>query len=728
MISRVSKSLRRPFQMTRDEAGVPHISADNWLDALYGLGYMHASDRATQMLFGRAVAAGRAAGQIADKQELLETDQFFRRIGLHLNLGNAADTLEERTLRQLAIYSAGVNDGIQANGRTLPMWAIGFQPEPWDPDAVLLIGRLLAFGGLAVSQMQNERLLVELIHAGANEKVLAEMFSPRLDHVDFELIRQVHLSHQMSDQALELLVDLPRLAGSNAWAVSPRRSASGAAMLASDPHLEVNRLPAIWYEAVLKWGDQYVMGATLPGCPLFAVARTNRLAWGVTYLKGDTIDYFVEDCRKQENGNWQYRRGEQWSDFDVRREVVDRRGDNPLEVEILENEIGTLDTHPDEFGDGHYLSVAWTGRWSDSSRSISPWLELIAAESTSAAMDVVVEFSQPTLCFVFADSEGHIGKQGCGTFPRRPLLTTGLGPLAAWDVANHWQGWLTKDYLPNEYDPECGYVVTANEEQNPPDGPMLVTQTVHDYRKRRISNVLCDLPRATVEDMQALQYDVTSVQAQDLLPELLAPLPDGKLKQRLSQWNFGYEPDSHEATLFQRFYINVLVQLLGHDQGVGWLRMLYLCSRAGFSSMVTTAADRLLLRESVSWLDPRAKAEMIVAAAEKTDADDETPWSDLNHFHFANRFVGSHRVGRLLGYHSKRHPMPGCHATPFQGHVCITARRETTFAPSYHFVTDFIRHKAWTNLPGGPSESRFSKYYRSDVPLWLTGTYKELEI
>ena len=84
-------------------------------------------------------------------------------------------------------------------------------------------------------------------------------------------------------------------------------------MLASDPHLEVNRLPAIWYEAVVRGphGEHYVLGATLPGCPLFAVARTERLAWGVTYLKGDTSDYFMEDCRPGGATGWQYRRGEQ---------------------------------------------------------------------------------------------------------------------------------------------------------------------------------------------------------------------------------------------------------------------------------------------------------------------------------------------------------------------------------------------------------------------------------
>lgn len=714
--------------MTRDDAGVPHIRAENWLDALYGLGYLHATDRATQMLFGRAVSSGTAAGRITHKEELLETDQFFRRVGLHLNLSQAMEQLDEHTLRQLTMYSAGVNDGIQASGLTLPMWAIGFEPEPWNPKSVMLIGRLLAFGGLAISQMQNERLLIELTHAGANDAALATLFEPRLDHVDFDLIRKVHLSHQLSDEALELLVDLPRLAGSNAWAVAPDRSVTGNALMASDPHLEVNRLPAIWYEAVLHWNDQYVMGATLPGCPLFAVARTNRLAWGVTYFKGDTVDYFVEECRKNNEGHWQYRRHERWHDFDVRREEIERRGDELLELEILENNLGTLDSHPDEHGDGMYLSMAWTGRWANAARAISPWLDLITAESTTVAMDVVAECTQPTLCFVIADRDGHIGKQACGTFPKRPGATSGLGPLPAWDTANHWQGWLPKDILPSEYDPPRGYVATANEEQNPADGPLLVTQIVNDYRKRRISKRLEELSSATLQDMQRLQYDVVSTQAQDLLSELLPYVPDGKLKERLENWKYEYSPESEEATLFQRFYRNVMVELLGHDRGVGWLRMLYFCSRAGFSSMVLTAADRLLQCDESWWWHGRDKAELIRTAAAKTDAEDHTPWSEVNHFHFANRFVGSRRVGRLLGYHSKPHPMPGCHATPFQGHVFMTARREATFAPSYHFVTDLGQDEAWTNLPGGPSESRFSKFYRNDIPLWLEGKYKRLAV
>src|SRR5690606_20952459 len=147
----------------------------------------------------------------------------------------------------------GVNAGMRQAGRSLPMWATGFRPEPWDVESVLLMGNLLNYGGLAIGQQQQERLIVELIQAGVHDANLRELFEPLLDQADFDLLRKVKIVSRLTDEALELITDLPRLAGSNAWAISPGRSASGSALLASDPHLEVNRLPAIWYEAVLNW-------------------------------------------------------------------------------------------------------------------------------------------------------------------------------------------------------------------------------------------------------------------------------------------------------------------------------------------------------------------------------------------------------------------------------------------------------------------------------------------
>jgi penicillin amidase len=716
----------RMIRIRRDDSGVPHIEATVWPDALYGLGYMHARDRATQVLFSLAVASGCGAERIADRPELFETDCFFRRVGLHLHLEHDVSSLGDHQREQIAAYCAGLNEGIRIHGRSLPMWASGFRPQAWDARAVLLVGKLLSFGGLAVSQMQNERLLIELIHAGANERALRDLFSPRLDDVDFELLRKVRMSNQLSDSALDLITDLPRLAGSNAWVVSPTRSATGHALLACDPHLEVNRLPAIWYEAVLSWGDSYVMGASLPGCPLFAVARTEKVAWGVTYLKGDTIDFFIEDCRPGGTTGWQYRRSESWHDFAVRHELVHRRGMAPTNLTIYENEQGTLDVDPQPDAPGYYLSFRWAGSFGGGERAMGTWLDLVVAENTAHAMAIARECPQPTLSFVFADVDGHIGLQGCGHFPKRGRGDQGLTPLPAWDLRNHWQGYLSSSWLPRVYDPADGYVTTANEPQNPLNGPLLVTQILPDYRKRRIDERLSELPQATVEDMQQLQYDLVSLQARELLTVFLPYLPEGELKQRLENWDCRYDPDSLEASLFQRLYINVIIEICGQEQVIGWRRALYLCTRAGYSNMILAVVDRLLKNKHSPWWQQHDRGGMIRRAAQRLTNQPEVPWRYRNNFQFVNRFFSQGRVGRLFRIESGRIPMPGCHATPFQGHVFQTANREQTFAPSYHFVTDLGTHEAWTNLPGGPSESPFSRHYRTDVERWRRGEYKRL--
>jgi penicillin G amidase len=722
------KHARRKFRVARDDSGVPHISAGSWLEALYGLGYMHAFDRPTQMLFARTVASGRSAEMIADDSNLLEADRFFRRVGLYLNLDEEVRGLDDHTFSQVTAYCEGVNDGMKQAGRSLPMWATGYQPQAWNQESVLLVGNWLNYGGLVVSQQQNERLIIELIQTGVRPELLRELFEPLLDDADFDLISHIRIASRLSDEALELITDLPRLAGSNAWAVAPKRSATGSALLASDPHLEVNRLPAIWYEVALSWNDNYVMGASLPGCPLFAVARTPRLAWGVTYLKADTSDNFIEDCRPGDNG-WQYRRGQQWHNFDVRRETILRKSGPSETLDVYHNALGTLDAHPIDEGPGLYLLSAWTGSREGVGRSIATWLRMIDCGSTSEAMEVARGCPQPTLCWVFADAEGHIGRQANGWLPERGGGYSGLLPIPAWDPANHWKGWLPPSALPSVYDPPQGYVSSANESLDPPGKPRLCTQPLSEYRKRRIEERLAQLPEATLDDMKGLQYDVISLQARDLLEVFLPCLAEGEVKTRMAAWTCSYDPTSLDATLFSRLYRSVLLEIFGQDRqrgGLGWRRMLYLSTRAGFSMMVVTAVDRLLKKKDSLWWEGRDKVALIRRAGESVEGAPDQAWAVTNAFRFTNRFIESQFVGRALGFHTSELPMRGCHATPFQGHLLRAAKRETTFAPSYHFVTDLGSQEAWTNLPGGPSESWLSRWYKVDIPHWLDGTYKRL--
>ena len=226
--------------------------------------------------------------------------------------------------------------------------------------------------------------------------------------------------------------------------------------------------------------------------------------------------------------------------------------------------------------------------------------------------------------------------------------------------------------------------------------------------------------------MQQLQYDVTSLQARRLLPIFLPHVAEGTFREALGNWDFRYNPESTEATMFQHLYRHVVLEIFGHEEGIGWRRMFYLCTRMGYSSMILSAIDNLLCEDKSLWWIQRDKGEMIRIAAERAAEEPVKTWGEVNSFHFANRYFEKSRIGRLLGFNTDSMPMPGCQATPFQGHLMATATRESSFAPSYHFVTDMGTDQAWTNLPGGASESRFSKWYRTDIRRWSQGEYRLL--
>ena len=347
-------------------------------------------------------------------------------------------------------------------------------------------------------------------------------------------------------------------------------------------------------------------------------------------------------------------------------------------------------------------------------------------------MEVARSCPQPTLCWVFADRAGHIGLQACGSFPKRRAGLNGLLPIPAWDERNHWQGRIPSELLPRSYDPPEGFVATANNNINPPGGPEFITLPVPGYRRDRIVERLAELPQATLADMRQLQYDVVSLQARRMLELFLAHVADGPVRERLAAWDCRYSIDSLDATLFARLYRNVLLEIFGQRR----IRTAA-ASAGGGCSIFRAAPDirRWCSRSSTGcwrnddslWWRGRDKADLIRRAADRLAGETDEPWGTINSFHFVNRFFPAKRVGRALGFRSRRMAMPGCQATPFQGHLLTTAKRETSFAPSYHLVTDLGTDEVWTNLPGGPSESRFSPFYKNDLPRgWQSGEYKRL--
>jgi penicillin amidase len=708
------QAIHHPVSLSRTPEGVPRVTAASWDDAYYALGRLHGRDRGGQLGMMRIAAQGRICELLRDDARLLEADRHFRRLGLAHDARHTIAGLDPACHGRLQAYCHGVN----AAWNERRPWALrlaGYTPEPFAPHDSLTILKLMAYSGLAEAQRLVELFVVHAVRRGADATQLGELF-PALDSLDTAAIRNLVEVPPLFPSGRDP-DKIPRGAGSNNWVISGRCSASGAPMLCGDPHLETQRLPAVVYEAHLAVGEDWTHGATIPGLPGFLVGRSRRIAWGLTYSFADTSDHFIERCRA---GHY-WREGE-WLPFRTRNERILRKAHPPEDIVIHTGRHGIVEGEPTRAGD--YLSWHWCGMGPGGLGTLQALLELPHCRSARQAQDTVRQADFPALHMLFADADGDIAYQMVGCIPRRRAGWSGLAPVAGWRSENDWCGRLDPiTELPALLNPEQGFIVTANEARQLPDGPVLSTVAQPRYRRDRIEALLASHSTASLADMQALQYDVLSLQAQRLLPVFLPHLPPGLERELLRQWDFRYGVESRAATLFDNIYRAAIVEVFGGVLGRDWMETLL--DQTHIDVLIFGYLDDVLCREHSSWLPAAQRARVLERAVRAGLERGIEAWGSHNAITLRNMFLGG-RLPRLLKFDRGPLPLRGCRATPHQGTKTKHAGVATAFAPCYHFVTDLGAEESWTNLPGGASESRLSRWYANDLERWLRGEYKKI--
>ncbi len=716
--------------LSRDGHGVVHVDVgdDDLAKVCWGMGYSHALDRGLQMLIMRILGQGRASELLDGSDEMFGVDCFFRRMGLNQDADGQIERLDPASRELVDAYCRGVN---ARWARRLPweLKLVGYKLEPWRPEDSVLLSRMVGYVTLAQSQAEMERLFVEMVQAGVDDARLRALFPNITEAWDRELLSKVKLGERVVPEAIRWLGGAPRAMASNNWVVSGARTRSGKPMLANDPHLEVNRLPAVWYELVARWGGGYAITGTMPGLPAPLLGRTESLAWGATYTFMDGVDSWVEECRGGKR-----RVGDEWKPFRKREETILRKGGAPARITIYENEHGVLDGDPHV--DGFYLATRWAPARSGAA-SLQAAANIWRARTVKEGMASLGRI-ETSWNWVLADRDGHIGYQMSGLLPRRRNGVSGFVPLPGWDPENDWRGFVATEELPRAFDPEEGFIVTANDDLNHLGLADPINLPMGDYRARRIAELLEHETAMSSADHARIQADVYSIQARELMAVLRPILEEESLRETpearlLLGWDLCYYSESKGATLFERFYRQLLLTVFGAG-GLGEDVVDYLLSGTGIFSDFYDNFDRILLNESSPWYgdssasgqgDVRDRAGLFRAVFEAARGEPVLPWGQVNQVTMNNIFFGG-KLPRFFGFDRGPIPLKGGRATPHQGQVYRSGDRDTSFAPSYRLIVDLADDEAQTSLPGGPSDRRFSKWYCSELEDWLAGRYKRL--
>lgn len=680
-------------RLCRDAAGTPGILAASPLEAYHGLGFLHGRYRGLQALLITAAGRGVLAATLLPRADLLRLDVLARRLDLPGRGRAEADRVPEPAASFLDAYLAGLHRGLAEAGTPLELRPL-FAHLPLPDRASILAALLLsAYLGLAEGQERMEHALIEALAAGANPALLERMFHPHLAGWDPRRLARLGAASPAASGRVG------SLGGSNAWAVGGERAAGGKPILAGDPHLQINQLPAVFFEIRARVGDGYWLGATIPGLPGIAVGRNRHVAWSGTFACADNVDWFVEEA--SDAG------GPGHPEVVVREVEIGRRFRRPLKLSFFDTGRGTLVGPPDE---GARLASRWAGL-DRAALSLAAHLELPLATSVTDAGRILQRAQAHSLHFVLADTGGDICYQQLGRVPRRSAGWSGLYPG---DAGQHWRGFYEGESLPQATS-RSGAIVSANEARITTDGAALATLAQPSYRSDRITAMLAAQSHHDRRTMAEIQLDLVSLQAVALRPRLLPLLPPGALCRALTSWDCRYDVDSVGAHAFEIVY-GALLSALGAELGGDWLRAKLDQSELGVWWL--SAFDRVL-NDDATWLGMRGRSLFRALAA--VSARTPRPWGEVQELTHRNLVLGG--LPRYFGMDRGPYPLPGSKATVRQGNVLTVDGGTIAVGPSYRMIADLSADDLWTALPGGIDGDPRAASYACWLPAWHRGDY-----
>lgn len=728
----VIPTLSGPVNVERDERGVPHIFAGEDRDAILALGYVTAQDRLFQMDFISRVAAGRLSEIFGSAS--LEADRYLRSIGMNRAAKQIMAAYAEKPDLDYEImtwYADGVNAYLSE--LSYAEWPLEFKlfdyaPEPYTPMHTVLLMQYfnydLSFNSEeAAYGLARERLGADeyaklyprhatrykpIIPAEIEESAVSvNLNEPPVHSSDaFVLLNNVHQT--LREHGLE---GYRPSKGSNNWAVTGDRSATGSAILAGDMHLALS-LPSIWYEVHLVTPSMNTYGVLAPGAPLPIEAFNDHVAWAYTNSGLDAIDHYLLQLSEDQSS---FEFDGEWHPLVMQTDTIYVKNADPFLDTLILSDIG-----PVIMDSTAAVAIRWVAH--ETNNGMTALWRMNRAENAAQVDGALRYWHSPAMNVLYADVAGVIGIRVAGKLPIR-ASGDGVGLLDGSTSGTAWVGQVPFEEMPHATSPARGYLTSTNQQPTTADYPYYVDHNWQPaYRSLRIDTLLVGRDRHTVENMKEYQADFHVGQYDAFVPLLdsvRALTPAGEaVRAALVEWD-GKAVGETPGPLALYEYLEALKRLT-------WDESLF----RGIPDPTETVLVTLLETGS-SWLDIQRTREiedavMLMALALEEAADvlqaqygDDWSWSTHHQVIFRHLTQNSALSVLWRGPYS----YPGYDETLGPGDG-ITV----THGASWRVVVDLD-----TDPPsgvgiyaGGQNGNPLSRYYDLHMPAFLNYDYYPL--
>lgn len=724
-----------------DDRLVPHIFAEHENDAYFVQGYLHARFRLWQMELQTHAAAGRASEIIGDKA--LSHDREFRRLGMVYAAEIALKEIEKDPITKASCdaYTNGVNAYIESLTESqLPVEykLIGYKPEKWSNLKTSLFLKYMSFdlaghdNDFEMSQARDffgadtfsklfptiQDSLDPIIPKGTTfqKQTIFPVAPSNADSIYFKNMVPAITASEKPD----------RDNGSNNWAVSGKKTNTGAPILCNDPHLGLN-LPSLWYEMQISVPGFNAYGVSFPGSPSIIIGFNDSCAFGFTNGGRDVRDYY--EIRFKDHTRNEYLFNGQWKKTTFRVDTIKIKGEKDFIDSVAYVQLGK-DWCPVIYDqsfnggrntDNKYYAVRWKAH--DPSNELKVFNRLNHAKYYADYLAAVSNLQTPGQNCIFACKNGDIAIRTQGNWPAK-WKEQGDYIMPGIDSSYLWQGMIPAEEMPYQYNPERGFVSSGNQKPVDETYPYYLGRDYPVYRGLLINRRLQMMNNITLQDMMALQTDNYNILAAMVRPVFLNNIRENEMNatekkylDMFKQWNLQNEVGAEGATIFEIFWRNFERMVFGDEYAKAPPKTMY--------PFTSTLAENVLKDSAYVFFDDIATsqketlADNVTAAFKKSVTDWEKLAAEgkLDWEKYKSTYVK--HLAKLIPFSRMNLPIGG-------GTNIINATK-TDHGPSWRMVVSLTpQTEAYGVYPGGQSGNPGSRYYDNFVDQWAAGKYYPL--
>ena len=717
------------------DRNVPHIFARNEHDLYFAQGYVTAMYRLWQLDISTRAAAGRLSEVLGAR--LLAYDRIQRNRGMVHAAENLLKTWEqdEQAMAILQAYADGINayvHTLRKRDYPLEFKIMNYIPEDWTVlHTTLFVKSMATTLCLREYDLEYSNLLTHLgdeqfANLFPNENPDDEPIIPNGTAWNFEPLEvdttlKVYRSDaypmnssigmiQEEDEDIEV--------GSNNWALSGSRTASGNPILCNDPHLSLS-LPSIWFEIHLNAPTLNAYGASLPAMTGVISGFNEYCAWGETNSGQDVLDWFTVEWADAEKTK--YIAGGETLSVDLKVENFELAG-GKTEFDTIKYTIwGPVMKYGSHAG----MAMKWLAHEQPATLDATVFHDINKAESVEQFLDALDRYHTPAQNFVYADVDGNIAIRLGGKLPLRPA-NSGRFITDGSKTRNTWEKGIPPGHNPVIINPDRGYVSSAN--QTPTDDlyPYYYSggQYFEDYRNRTLNEQLGAMERATVEDNQNLQHSAFSLKAEETLPLMLGALDAATLSDDeqtvydlLTAWDYQYRSDAMAPCYYEVWFSTFEREVWDEIEALRESGPIIYPEERRLTELMTSPVDSVLFDNSST-----REVETFSSLAKQTFS---LAVDSLGRLSVDQRVWGRYRPTTIN--HVGRIPGMGMVLRNAPGHGDALNATGSTTGPSWRMVVDLTEPvSAYVVYPGGQSGNPGSASYDDMVSDWVDGTYHKV--